>query len=437
MKKIAIAAAVVAVLALVVYFSLRGGGEEGGVEVDAEAVERTEIRRIVKASGVVDPRVKVELSAHVVARIEAMHVQEGDEVEAGQPVLELEREAFQAAVGDWRARLAQARSSVRKAEVELENARLRERRYRRLAEQGVVSDERLEEVEIAATSAEVALEQAGESVAQMQANLDKALDDLRKTTLYAPISGRVVELNAEQGEVVVSGTMNNPASVIATLADLSEVLAEVDVDETEIVHVAVGQTAELTVDAMPEHEFRGEVVEVGSSGFSRRDQPDVTFFKVKVLFDEPGSELKPGMSVRASIVTAVHDDALVVPIQSVVQRPPLDGEAADGSAAADGGEGDDEVQVVFVVDDGEAVQRRVETGISDTTRVEITAGVGEGDVVVSGPYRTLRDLEDGDPVRLAEDGDDDERDQGDENHDDESHDDDEPAADDGEAAEAA
>jgi HlyD family secretion protein len=411
-KRALIIGAVVVVLAAVVVASLRRGGGETGTPVDAEAAAEREIRRVVRASGVVDPREKVELSAHVVAKIDQLYVEEGDQVEAGEPVLELERQVFDAAVADWRARLAQARSAVRKAEADLESARLRRQRYERLAGEGVVSDEQVEEARVAATGAEVALDQAGESVAQARANLAKAEDDLRKTTIYAPIGGRVIALNAEQGEVVVSGTMNNPASVIATLADLSEVLAVVDVDETEIVHVAVGQDAELEVDAMPERSFAGRVVEVGSSGFSRPDQRDVTFFKVKVLFEEPAEALKPGMSVRASIVTAVHTSALVVPIQAVVERPPL---AGDGEAGAGGDE--EEVRVVFVVADGEARQRPVDTGISDATHVEITTGLAAGEPVVTGPYRVLRKLEDGEAVRVdteEEDDDGDGDDDGDE-----------------------
>jgi len=400
MKKLLIVLGVVVVLAVVVFASLRGGGDAKGAEVDVEAVARREIRRVVKASGVVDPRVKVNISAHVIAKIERLYVEEGDEVEAGEPVLELERENFTAARDDWRARLAQARTSVRQAEVELADRRLRQRRAEQLFERGIVSEQDRDVAEIATSAAAAALDQARESVAQAQANLAKAEDDLRKTTIYAPLTGRVIDLNAEEGEVVVSGTMNNPASVIATLADLSELLADVDVDETEIVYVAVGQEAKLVVDALPDQPFTGHVVEVGSSGFSRADQPDVTFFKVKVLFDQPGGALKPAMSVRAEIVTAVNDETLAVPIQSVVQRPPVDDE--DG----------EEIQVVFVVADGVASQRPVDTGISDATHVEITSGLEAGEPVVSGPYRTLRDLDDGDAVKVEEEMEDDDGDDG-------------------------
>lgn len=396
MKKILIGIGVVLLLSAIVWLSLRDKRGADGVAVDVETVEQREIRQVVKASGVVHPLEKVNISAHVIAKIDRLYVEEGDEIEAGQPVLELEREAFTAQAADWRARLAQSRSSVREAEADLESARLRRRRFERLSEQGVISSEQLESAAVGSISAEVALEQARESVLQSRANLDKAQDDLRKTTLYAPISGRVVALNAEEGEVVVSGTMNNPASVIATLADLSQVLAVVDVDETEIVDVAVGQEATLEVDAMPDREFAGRVVEVGSSGFSRPDQPDVTFFKVKVLFAEPAAALKPGMSVRASMTTAVEPAALVVPIQAVVDRVPRaeDGETQDDDAA--------ERPVVFVVEDGEARQRPVETGISDATHVQLAAGAEVGQQVVTGPYRTLRDLEDGEAVKVEE-----------------------------------
>lgn len=392
-KKGLIVAAVVAVLALVVWGSLRGRGGDKGVEVDVEAVERRAISRLVKASGVVDPRVKVNLSAHVVGKIEQLLVEEGQTVEAGDPVLVLERQAFLSASQDWQARLRQARLDVEQARVDLADAELRLSRSERLADQGVVSRENLEAARLAATGAGIRLQRSEEAVRQAAANLDKARDDFAKTTVFSPLGGRVITLNAEVGETVYPATMNNPASVVATIADLSEVLAVIDVDETEVVYVELGQAAELLVDALPDRSYRGRVVEIGSSGFSRPAQPDVTFFSVKVLFVEPDPALRPGMSVRAEVVTASHADALVVPIQAVVERPPLgpDGTGPDDDA--------DEVQVVFVLAEGKARQRPVETGLSDETHVEIVAGLDAGQPVIAGPYRTLRDLDHGDAVR--------------------------------------
>jgi len=410
MKKVLLVLAVVGALAVIVAGSLLRERGDKGVEVDVEPVVARDITRWVKASGEIDPRVKVNISTHVVGRIERLWVGEGDWIEAGQPFLRLERQAFIAARDDWQARLETALTDVRQAEVNLADAELKVKRQRRLSGEGIATQEALEAAELARTAAELRLEQAGQSVVQARANLDKALDDLSKTTIYAPLSGRVIELNAEQGEVVVSGTMNNPASVIGTIADLSEILAEVDVDETEIVYVEEGQETSLAVDALPDVSYSGRVVEVGSSGYTLRTQQDVTFFKVKVLLENPDRRLRPGMSVRAEIETATHEDVPVVPIQSVVQRPPVRADVETEPARVDGGL-EDEVSVVLVVEDGEAVQRQVVTGISDTTHVEIHSGVGVGERVVVGPYRTLRDLEHGDAVEVGTPGEDEEGDQ--------------------------
>jgi len=374
------------------------GGKQKGVKVYAEEVTRRDVTQVVKASGQVDPRVKVELSAHVVARIERLYVEEGDDVVAGEPVVELEREAFEAAWERANAQHKIALSQVRQAEIDLKNADLKRRRYLRLAEEGIESRERLEMAQLEYDSAALRLEQAQEEVRRTLADVEKARDDLEKVIIYAPVSGRVIELNAEAGEVVVSGTMNNPASVIATIADLSEILVEVEVDETEIVYLRPGQRARVVVDALPEEVYHGRVVEIGSSGTKDPRQGDVTFFKVKLLLDEPGERLRPGMSARAEIEVATHRDTLVVPIQAVVYRPPVDAGVEAGPEAA--AEEADEVQVVFAVVDGRAEQRPVEVGIADATHIEILAGVDEGTLVVTGPYRTLRDLEHGDAVRV-------------------------------------
>lgn len=395
MKKALLAIGVVAVLALIVWASLRGGGGEEGVAVDVERVERRSISRLVKASGVVDPRVKVNLSAHVVGKIEELLVEEGQAVDAGDPVLVLERQAFLSAAQDWQARLRQARLDVEQAEIDLADAQLKLQRSERLAEEGVVAREDLEAARLRQAAAELALRRSESAVRQASANLDKAEDDLQKTTVFSPLAGRVITLNAEVGETVYPATMNNPASVVATIADLSEVLAKVDVDETEVIHVEVGQEAELLVDALPDRVYRGRVVEIGSSGFSRSDQPDVTFFSVEILFLEPDPSLRPGMSVRAEVVSASHADALVVPIQAVVERPRL---GPDGEPERDG----EEVPVVFAIEEGEARQRPVETGISDETHVEIVGGLEAGAEVIAGPYRTLRDLDHGDSVHVEE-----------------------------------
>ena len=391
MKRILIAAVVLGLLGVVVYASLRGSRREKGTRVYVEPVAQRDIGRLVKASGEIDPRVKVNISAHVVGKIQRLYVEEGDPIRKGQPFLDLEKESFIAARDQWAASLRKSETEVRQAEVNLADARNKLARTRRLNQEGILSAEQLEAAELAEANAKLRLEDARESVLQARANLEKVRDDLAKTTIYAPLTGRVIKLNAEEGEVVVSGTMNNAGSVIGEIADLSEILANVDVDETEVVLVKPGQSAVIKVDALPNKEYHGRVSEVGSKGFSRPAQPDVTFFDVEILLDDPDEDLRPGMSVRAEINTAVHPNALVVPIQAVVERDIKNRETG----------ATEEADVVYVVENGKAAQRVVKTGISDETRVEILTGVKRDEKVVTGPYRSLRDLEADEAVRIT------------------------------------
>jgi HlyD family secretion protein len=393
-KKIVIGVVVALLLAAIVFASIRAGSHDKGTKVYTEEVARRDVSQVVKASGGLEPRVKVNISAHVIGKIDKLWVQEGDRIEKGKPFLRLEQQAFLAQRDQWAAQLRSAQTAVQQAEVSLADARNKLNRAQKLSADGIATKEQLEAAQLAEASARLQLDSAREQVQSNQANLVNAQDALTKTTIYAPLTGRVITLNAKEGEVVVSGTMNNPASVIGVIADMSEILATVDVDETEIVNVKVGEPAVLKVDAIPAKEYHGKVVEVGSSGFNRANQPDVTFFKVKILLDDPDPDLRASMSVRAEIHTDAHPLALVAPIAAVVEREPVS-EGADKAASS---KKEDTVKVVFVVDQGKAHQRRVTTGISDETHVELTSGATLHDKVVTGPYRTLKDLKDGDAV---------------------------------------
>lgn len=395
MKRGLLIASGVVVLAAILVASILSGRSQSGEKVYVETAARQALTQSVKSSGQIQPRIKVNISAHVIGKIDKLYAVEGAEIAAGAPFLELEREAFLAARDDARARLAMARTGLEQAQVSMADEKVRLARAEQLATQGISSVEALEAARLRHTSADLAVQQAREAVTQGRALLDKAEDDLKKTTIYAPLSGRVIALNAEVGEVVVSGTMNNPASVIGTIADLSEILAEIDVDETEVVHLAIGQTVVLKVDAIPDRVYTGKVVEIGSSGYAKPTQPDVTFFLTKVLFDAPDEKLRPGMSARAEIQVATHADALAVPIQAVVERKPkpLGDEPAAKKAPP--------VSVVFVVENGKAKSVPVKSGISDATEVEIVEGLAGGEQVITGPYRALRKLEDGDAVKVT------------------------------------
>src|SRR6266545_3823319 len=226
MKKFIIAGLVVAALAVIVVLSLRGTHRQKGTKVHVEAARQQPLGQVVKASGEIDPRVKVNISAHVIGKIEKLYVKEGDRIDKGQPFLQLEQYAFIAERDRWEAQLRRARTEVQQSEVSLADSRLKLDRAKRLQTEGITTREQLEAAQLAETSAQLHLQDSHEALEQAETNLVKARDDLGKTTIYAPLSGRVVALNAEEGEVVVSGTMNNPASVIGTIADLSEILAK-------------------------------------------------------------------------------------------------------------------------------------------------------------------------------------------------------------------
>jgi len=388
LKKFVIGLVVVAVLGGIVFASIHAQGRDKGEKVYAEKAERRDLAQIVKATGELQPRIQVNISAHVIGKIDKLYVQEGDRIEKGQPFLRLEQQAFIAQRDQWAAQLRSSETAVQQAQVSLADARVKLARAQKLRAEGVIPQQDLEAAQLAETSAKLQLDSAREAVSQTRANLVKAQDDLTKTTIYSPLTGRVITLNAKEGEVVVSGTMNNPASVIGVIADMAEINAEVDVDETEIVNVKLGQEAVVRVDALPGREYTGKIVEVGSSGYNRANQPDVTFFKVKILLDHPDDNLRARMSVRAEIRTATRPGALTVPIQAVVER-----EGEKGGKAR---------KVVYVVEGGKAHERAVTTGISDETHVELTSGLKAGETVVTGPYRTLRDLKDGDAVQVSE-----------------------------------
>lgn len=404
MKKAFIGAGAVLLLGAIVFASIKAGSKEKGTKVYAEEATRRDLSQVVKATGELDPKVKVKISAHVVAKIEKLYIEEGDWVEKGKPLLQLEQQAFLAQRDQWSAQVRSAQTSIQQAEVNLADARNKLARAKKLIAEGIATQEQLEAAELAEASARLRLNESRESVQQARANLIKAQDDLTKTTVYSPLTGKVIALNAEEGEGVVPGTMNNLGSEIATIADMSEILAYVNVDETEIVNVQVGQTATIKVDAIPDLHYAGKVVEVGSSGFTRPAQPDIKFFKVKILLDKADETLRAGMSVRAEIHTASHAKSLAVPIQAVLERAfdeKQTGKAGEGRPVRASAEEGDEAKVVFVVENGKAKKIKVATGISDDTHVEILGGLKGGEKVVTGPYRTLRDLKDDQVVKIS------------------------------------
>lgn len=377
------------VVAIVIVASIRSGGPKGE-KVYAEAASRRTIESVVTAPGQIDPKVKVNISAHIVGKIEKLYFNEGDTVRRGQKLVELEKPLYIAQRDRLSAELASRRVEVVRARAAMKTAEAQYQRAQSLSRQGIQAQELFDQARLAYDNARAAVGSAVQGVHQAEAGLRQAAEDLSRTTIVSPLDGKVVQLNAREGEVVVTGTMNNPGSVIAVIADLSEILVEAEVGETEVVSVRLQQTAKIKVDAIPDREYHGQVVEIGSSAAVRQGAgAGIRYFKVKVSIDDADDRLRPGMTSQVSIVTSSAPNALAVPIQSVVERVP--GAAPDDAADSD----KPKKKYVFLAVDGKASQVEVQTGISDATHVVIASGVKEGDRLITGPFRTLKKLKDG------------------------------------------
>ena len=399
MKKILIISAAVVLIAVIVIASVKGGGSKGE-KVYAEPVKARTIQAVVTAPGEIDPKVKVNISAHIVGKIERLYFNEGDMVRKGQKLVELEKFAYQAQHDRARAELANRRIEVTRARAALSTAEAAYRRAVNLERQGIQAQELFDRARQDYQNAQAAFGSAQEGVRQAEALLQQARTDLERTTIVSPIDGKVVQLNAHEGEVVVTGTMNNAASVIAVIADLSEILVEAEVGETEVTGIRVDQKAKVHVDAVADKEYEGHVAEIGSSAAVKQTGGSgLRYFKVKVAIDNPDDRLRPGMTSQVSIITSTAGEALSVPIQSVVERVP-----PSQSKSKDDEEEDDSTpkrKYVFIVKDGKASMSEVKTGVSDETHVAITSGVKAGDQVVIGPFRTIKKLKNDTKVEVT------------------------------------
>ncbi len=403
------------IVALLV-FSIAGmslaNQRERGAEVRAEEVATRDLVASVTASGFVQPKRKVDISADISGRVTGVHVEEGQWVEAGALLLSIDPTSFEAnvrrataAVAQARAQAAQARANALRAESELSRAE------RLAGADQLISAADLEQARTQVLVAEAQLEAAQFGVAQAEAGLSEAREQLRKTTIAAPMSGHVTRLNIEAGETAIVGTMNNPGSLLITIADLSEMEARVRVGETDVPRLSFGDSATVRVDAYPNELFSGVVTRIANSALNAPGQAAMTGqqaqaidFEVIVTLDAPPTDLRPDLTATAEIVTDMRRNALSVPIIAVTVRDSA-GRSFDAAAAQEAVPTDrEEVEGVFLLRDGTPVWAPVRVGIVGDWHFEILEGVQEGDTVIAGPYAAVRDLQPGDPVRVQESG---------------------------------
>ena len=445
MKKIiGIILAVLVVAGIVVLTIVRA--QAGYTKVVTGKVVRQNLVSTVSGTGQIKPKTYVNLGARALGRITHLYVKEGDRVHQGEEVATVENVEQQANVEGQKAAIAAANTdiaaaiaaektqeaSVEHAKADLEQKRLDFERAEGLYKAGIMAKQDYDAKKAAYDTDVATLAQNEAAVAQarantasarghmntQQSNLTANVDLFNKTIAVAPFDGIVTNLPVREGETVVPGIQDTNGSVLMTLADVSVITAEVKVDETDIVNVAIGQSADVTVDALPGKVFKGHVTLVGDQALLRSTgvatsqstsgQEEAKDFKVVVTLDHPSEELRPGLSTTAKIITAQSPSAITIPIQALVMRAPDEGKGKGGAVqAASASNTQKQVQGVFVIRADKNGKLRahfvpVTTGITGTTDIEITGGLQPGDEIATGTFRVLRSLKDNALVKRDE-----------------------------------
>ncbi len=443
MKKILLIVAAVVVLAAVVGLTVVRA-QSGYTKVLIGTVARENLVSVVSATGQIRPKTYVNVGANAMGRVTRFYVNEGDRVKKGQIVATIENVQQEANVAAQQATISAAstdinsyiaaektaQANVDHAKADLEQKKLDFDRAQALFQAQVMSKQDFDakkaayDLDVASLSqAEAGLAQAKAQTASARGHLQTQIADLRvnqdllnRTIAVAPFDGIVTNEPVRQGEMVVQGIQNTEGSTLMTLADMSIITAEVKVDETDIVNVALGQPADVTVDAIPGKTFKGHVTEVGDQALLRSTGvatsqstsgvEEAKDFKVVVTLDTPSDELRPGLSATAKITTAHKEDTIAIPIQALTLRDPKQLKAGDhaqtqtvSAATSSSQQSSQQVQGVFVVSKTKGKDRvhfvPVTTGITGATDIEVTSGLKPGDRIVTGTYRVLRDLKEG------------------------------------------
>ena len=431
---------VVAIVVVAAVAGAAGGGyylynQPNVLTVRAEAIRLRDLEEVVSASGKIQPKRQVNISANTMGRVTRLAVEEGQRVEAGQFLLEIDPRSLEgqlqrgeAGVKAAQSGLRQTQTLVDQARANLELAQQQLKRQEELWKDGLTTRENLERAqnEVKVREADLAartqdLQTREQQIRQEEAGLATTQYNLSQIVISAPMDGVVTRRNIEEGETAVVGTMNNAGTVLLTIADMSVIEAEVEVDETDIPSVSLGQEATVTIDAVPDKRFRGQVTEIGNSPIQTAAQgaQGATNFKVVVTIVDDVPDVRPGFTCSAEIVTARRTDAVAVPIQSMTVRELLfdaSGQLVRESAPAQRGRtGIDpavsaaeppagstrrETEGVFAVRDGRAIFVPVTIGIAGERHFEVLSGLSAGDQVITGPFSSVRQLTDSEPVQI-------------------------------------
>ena len=439
-KKVLIVLGVVLVGAAVVAANLYYR-RDTGLSVQAEALRARDLEAIVSASGKVQPKRQVNVSAQTPGRVTRIAVEEGQRVKAGQFLLEIDPKQLEgqlqrgeASVAAAQSSLLGARTSVEQGRANLELARQNLKRQEDLWKEGLTTKENLEKAQNEVTVREADLrartqdiETNEQRIKQEQAGLSTTRYNLNQIIITAPMDGLVTRRSIEEGETAVVGTMNNAGSVLLTIADMSVIEAEVEVDETEIPSVSLKQEAKVTIDAVPDRTFKGRVTEIGNSPIQtsttqNTGQRQATTFKVVITLEEPVPDIRPGFTCTAEITTAKRKDVVAVPIQALTVREMLYNDKGEmvretpnrrrrgtnletplsASNEPPPGHTRKETEGVFAIRDGKAIYLPVKVGVAGEQYFEVLDGLKAGDQVITGPFSSVRELSDGQTVRIQQ-----------------------------------
>jgi HlyD family secretion protein len=408
---------VVVIVGVAALVAMKRGNK--AVEVRVEAVTTRDLVATVNASGWIRPHRRVDVQSDIMGRVIELNVKEGEPVKKGQLLLRIDPTQFQAAVSQAQAAVNEARAREAQARANLLQAQRAYERVRALASSNeqLVSRQQLEEAETQAHVQRELLQGAGFGVSQARSALEEARDRLEKTIVRAPMDGIITRLNVEEGSTAIVGTMNNPGSLLLTVADLAAMEAVVRVDETDLPTIKLGDSAQVAIDAFPRLKFSGRVTEIGYSAVrsplqqgaqSPSGQGQAIDYEVVITLDNPPRTLRSDLSVAADIVTAKRPGVLSIPIIALTVRergkaealPQEDPQARAAAEAAANGDRDElDEEGVFVVRKGKAVFVPVQVGIAGQEYFEVVTGLTNRDSVVAGPYEAIRSLEEGKPVR--------------------------------------
>jgi len=411
-------ALVLAVMALVNIKSQRGHR----TEVQVTKVAAHDVAKVITASGEIQPKKRVNVSAGAIGKVTKLAVKEGDHVNKGDFLLEIDATNYEASVSELEAAVRGAEASVDLENAALQKAKDDYERAQQLSEKGFMSDTELKSAKASIDMEQARAKSANETLQQTRSSLKKAQHELTQMRITAEMSGVITGLNVEEGESAIMGTLNNPGTVLLTISDLSEIEAEVRVDETEVVMVKPGQPAVVRLDASPDTTFKGVVTEVGNSAIRSQaglGQESVDF-KVKIAIKDVIPNIRPGLSASVDITVAEEKGALAVPIQSLTVRDEArlkrershgkqvavkkgDAVAETDSAAADTSASDakpKDIEGVFVVDKDAAHFRPVRVGIAGQSFFVVKSGLSKGEQVVSGPFKVIGELKDGERVKI-------------------------------------